>query len=163
MSLIVRNALSNDAAQMCDLLNEIIALGGTTAHRSPFYPAKMQSEYILNPRGVSCRVAVERHGIVGFQCLERADPNWGGDHPLPSDWGVIATFVADGQQGQGIGRTLFHATVKAARAANLVAIDATIRKENTGGLAFYAGLGFVDYCERGAAQAKRFDLQNDGG
>jgi len=147
---------------MCDLLNKIIAIGGTTAHREPFDLARMQADYIAHPRGVLCSVAVRDRAIVGFQSLERGDPTWQGEAPLTEDWGVIATFVADGQQGQGIGRKLFAATLEAARAAELIAIDATIRMENAGGLAFYGGLGFVDYCERKGAQAKRYDLDRDG-
>ena len=40
---------------------------------------------------------------------------------------------------------MFAATLEAARAARVAVIDATIRADNTGGLAFYARQGFVDY------------------
>lgn len=68
----------------------------------------------------------------------------GPDH-LPSDWAVIATYVALDQQGRGIGRKLLAATLAAAREAGVSNIDATIRAENTGGLAYYSRMGFVDY------------------
>jgi RimJ/RimL family protein N-acetyltransferase len=46
---------------------------------------------------------------------------------------------------RGVGGALFARTLRAAREAGITAIDATIRADNTGGLAFYARLGFVDY------------------
>ena len=60
--------------------------------------------------------------------------------------------------GRGIGGALFAETCKAARAAGAVAIDATIRRENTGGLRFYDKMGFVDYRPEAERIGKRFDL-----
>ena len=52
--------------------------------------------------------------------------------------------MADGAQ-RGVGTALFAETRARARALGLRAIDATIRADNAGGLAFYDRLGFVDH------------------
>lgn len=71
---------------------------------------------------------------------------------------MIASFVALGRHGQGIGGLLFQSTLAAARAAGIRHIDATIRQENTGGRAFYGRLGFTDYRESAGAVSKRYDI-----
>ncbi|MCZ8315640.1 GNAT family N-acetyltransferase [Phreatobacter sp.] len=141
----IRQAVIDDAAAMADLLNAIIAKGGTTAHRTPFDIDRMIAEYVAPPRLIACHVAERDGAILGFQSLEWSDPDWAGANPRPADWALVATFVAIEGQGSGIGRRLFEATRQAARAAGVVMIDATIRRENAGGLAYYSRQGFVDY------------------
>lgn len=142
---------------MAEVINPIIAQGGTTAHRQPFDEQRMIDHYIAPPYGIHCAVADDQK-LVGFQALEWCDPDWPGQDRLPADWAVIATFVALGRQGQGIGRRLFEATLAAARAAGVRTIDATIRRENVAGLTFYSRLGFVDYRTGDATIGKRMDL-----
>ncbi|MGI9436245.1 MAG: hypothetical protein ACR2Q4_15715 [Geminicoccaceae bacterium] len=57
-----------------------------------------------------------------------------------------------------IARRLFEATLAAARVAGVHHIDAAIRCENVGGLAYYDGMGFVDYRQGHGAISKRRDL-----
>ncbi|WP_420810234.1 GNAT family N-acetyltransferase [Ensifer aridi] len=45
----------------------------------------------------------------------------------------------------GAGTALFAATKAYARDAGFLAINATIRADNIGGLAYYSKMGFVDY------------------
>ena len=158
MSLVVRSALRRDAENMVELLNQIIERGGTTAHRRLFTDERITEHYIKPPLGISCVVAIADAGLLGFQALEWCDPDWSGPDPLPSDWAVVATFVSLKAQGLGVGRRLFEETVAAARASGVRAIDATIRKENTGGLAFYGRLGFMDYRQGNETVSKKFDL-----
>jgi L-amino acid N-acyltransferase YncA len=139
--MIIRPALLSDAAEMAVLINEIIAAGGTTAYEDPFTPNTMAGNYITAPLLISCHVAEVEGAVQGFQAL------W---HPLsedraPNGWAVIATFAKLGGTQRGVGSALFEATKQAARAAGIRTIDATIRADNTGGLAFYASRGFVDY------------------
>lgn len=141
----VRPATRADAPAMAALLNAIIARGGTTAHRTPFSAERITQDYIGPERKVSCVVAERDGRILGFQALAWADPDWTGPNPLPADWAFIATFVAIDAQGQGIGARLFDATRAAARQAGVKAIDATIRRENAGGLAYYSRMGFTDH------------------
>jgi GNAT superfamily N-acetyltransferase len=94
------------------------------------------------PELVSCFVAEAEGRIVGFQGLMRSfDP----DDTLPDGWATIGTFARVGLTQRGVGGALFARTLRAAREAGITAIDATIRADNTGGLAFYARQGFVDY------------------
>ena len=139
--MIVRPAISADAQALCDILNPLIVAGGTTAHATPFDPDRMVAHYIAPPVGIACHVAVTEDGIVGFQALKWPGPTTG----IPDDWGSIATFVAPGQAGRGIGRALFDATRTAAIAAGVATIDATIRADNDSGLTYYTALGFQDY------------------
>lgn len=137
-----RPARPDDADALCVLLNAIIETGGTTAHQTPFDAARMIRHYLAPSGLVSCTVAEDAGRIVGFQTLVWPDED--GD-PFPEGWAIIASFVAEGEGGRGIGRALFEATKARAEAAGVATIDATIRADNDGGLAYYAALGFVDY------------------
>ena len=152
----IRAALPGDASAMCAVINPLIEAGGTIAHRQPFDPDRMAAHYVLSPRKVSCVVAVADGRIAGFQSLARPDPSWAGPNVIPQSWGVIASFVASGGHGRGIGRRMFAVTREAAESAGLVAIDATILRHNTGGLAFYGSLGFEEYCSDEERISKQF-------
>ena len=145
MNPALRAATEADAPAMAGLINRIIEMGGTTAHQSRFDAARMLDHYIAPPLAICCFVAVLKGEVIGFQALERADPDWQGEGKLPDDWALIATFVGEGHRGLGVGRALFALTLDAARAADIVAIDATIRADNTMGLAYYAQMGFADH------------------
>ena len=156
MSLHIRTARQDDANAMADLLNAIIAIGGTTAHRDPFDAPGIVEGFIAHKRGISCFVAMEEAQLLGFQSLEWCDPDWPGDEPLPADWALVATYVAPQARGKGAGRALFTETVASARQAGVRFIDATIRLENTLGQAFYQGIGFTDYRTGPQTVSKRF-------
>ena len=129
---------------MCDILNEIIAVGGTTAYEVPFSPETLRARYIDAPSLVACHVAAADQ-ILGFQALWwPTDPA----DPFPEGWAYIATFARRGMTQRGVGSALFAATRAAAVAAGVSVIDATIRADNTGGLAYYSRQGFVDYDRR---------------
>ena len=140
-TLDIRSVLPEDAPELAELLNAIIARGGTTAFEQPFTPQALADEYLIGLHMVSAVVAVDRETgrAEGFQIL--------GDfgHPLPAGWSDIGTYVrVDGKQ-KGVGTALFAATCANARAAGLSAINATIRGDNSGGLAFYSKSGFEEY------------------
>jgi ribosomal protein S18 acetylase RimI-like enzyme len=158
MPLIVRTADVADAEPMAALLNALIAQGGTTARRRPFDKKQIVEQLISPPYGINCAVAAAGSDVVGFQALEWADPDWPGPDKLPPDWAIIATYVALEHHGQGIGRKLFATTLAAARVASVRHIDATIRCENAGGLAYYDGMGFVDYRQGDGTISKRLEL-----
>lgn len=140
MSLQVRSTTSADAPELAELLNAIIARGGTTALESPFTPERLDETYLTGPEVLSCMVAVDGESgrLEGFQTLIRE--SW-----LPADWGDIGTFArVDGIQ-RGVGSALFAATCDRARELGLTAINAEIRADNEGGRAFYGKMGFRDY------------------
>ncbi len=136
----VRAVTLGDAAALAELLNAIIAQGGTTALEEPFTPERLAETYLTGPAVLGCFVAVDTDTgqLLGFQTLGRY-PN------LPDDVGDIGTFARiDGKQ-RGVGSALFAATRARADALGHSAINATIRADNKGGLAFYTKLGFVDH------------------
>ncbi|MGZ6018718.1 MAG: N-acetyltransferase family protein [Phenylobacterium sp.] len=163
MDLEIRPARSDDAPDLAELLNAIIARGGTTALEEPFTPQALDQAYLTGPQVICCFVAVDRASgrLEGFQTLGR--------YPgLPDDCGDIGTFARVGGTGRGIGAALFAATRDAARRRGLGAINATIRADNVGGLAFYGRMGFADHSVRPGVPLKdgtpvdrinrRFDL-----
>ena len=137
--LTVRPVDVDDAAELAELLNEVIAAGGTTALEVPFTPEGLDEAYLTGPTVHCCFVAEDEDGeLLGFQTLGR--------HPgLPDDVGDIATFAAVGATRRGIGSELLEATGPRAVELGIKAINATIRSDNVGGLAFYAGQGFEDH------------------
>ncbi len=140
MSIAVRPATSADAAELADLLNAIIARGGTTALEQSFTPGRLDEKYLTGPAVLSCVVAVDSDSgrLEGFQTLIC-------ESHLPDGWGDIGTFTrVDGTQ-RGIGSALFAVTRERASELGLAAINAEIRADNTGGLAFYGKMGFQDY------------------
>ncbi|MFG5379981.1 GNAT family N-acetyltransferase [Yoonia sp. R2-816] len=140
--MIIRDATAADAAQMTAILNEIIALGGTTAHQRPFDEDRMLHHYIAPSDPLSCQVAEDQGAILGFQYLGWPDPDEG---YMPEHWAIIASFVASSAAGKGVGQHLFAATKAVAIKAGVKTIDATIRADNVPGLRYYSGLGFTDY------------------
>jgi L-amino acid N-acyltransferase YncA len=139
-NLTIRPVRAEDAAELADLLNAIIARGGTTALQEPFTPAGLAHAYLNGPAVHCCFVAEDSATgrLEGFQTLGRQDF-------LPEDIGDIGTFTRIGGTGRGIGSALFAATCARARTLGLTAINATIRADNSGGLTFYSRIGFVDH------------------
>ena len=154
--MIIRQATHDDVQAMCEVINPIIEAGGTTAYQKTFTEETMQASY-FGSRMISCVVAEIDERVMGWQSLAHSGPSYGGLDHVPVGWGIIATFAAiDAKQG-GIGTAMFAETVKAARAAGVIAIDATIKRYNTGGQRFYSKMGFVDYYETDDAVSKKFE------
>jgi L-amino acid N-acyltransferase YncA len=151
MTPTIRAATPADAAAMAALLNEIIAAGGTTAYENPFDATAMDDQYISGTTVICCSVAERDGRLVGFQGLFWPDD---ADDPFPPGWAIIATFVRRGERGGGIGAALFARTRTEARKAGVTTIDATIRADNAGGLAFYTHMGFRDYGRLAAVPLK---------
>jgi L-amino acid N-acyltransferase YncA len=140
MTLTVRPVHDADADELAQLLNEIIARGGTTALQEPFTGEALAKAYLTGPDVICCFVAVDAASgrLEGFQTL--------GTYPdLPADVGDIGTFARVGGTQRGVGSALFAATRAEAKARGLWALNATIRADNTGGLKFYSRIGFVDH------------------
>ncbi|EBA14213.1 GNAT family N-acetyltransferase [Roseobacter sp. CCS2] len=140
--MMIRPATFDDAPQMTSLLNEIIAIGGTTAYQTPLNEDQMRQKYIAHDDLLCCHVAEIDDAVMGFQWLRWADQTV---DDLPKGWAIIASFVNGRAAGKGIGKRLFAATVTVAQRAGVKTIDATIRADNTSGLRYYSSIGFVDY------------------
>ena len=131
---------TGDLEEARALLNEIIAIGGTTAWETPLDAAAFGAVYSsANPDLVAIHVALDAEGAVaGFQWLARKAT-------LPPDCADIATFARQNPVTKGVGTALFAATKAAARAAGFARINAQIRADNRPGLGYYAKMGFVDH------------------
>lgn len=134
----IRPVSRDDAAELADLLNAIIARGGTTALETPFTPDTLDRKYLTGPTVLCCFVAQADGQLLGFQTLGRQSF-------LPPDIGDIGTFTRVGITQRGTGTALFAATCARARQLGLIGINATIRSDNAGGLAFYSRIGFIDH------------------
>ena len=136
----VRDATRDDAADLAALLNAVIAQGGTTALEDPYTPEHLAEAYLVGPSVICCFVAIDTASgrVEGFQTLGRYAE-------LPADVGDIGTFARLGGNQRGVGSALFAATCERARQLGLAALNATIRADNAGGLAFYGKMGFEDH------------------
>lgn len=142
MPVTIRPATRDDAPALTQVVNPIIAAGGTTAHQTPFDASRLLRHYVVPPRLVCCHVAVRDDQPIGFQTLVWPDDE--GD-PFPDGWAIIASFVSPDAVGTGVGRALFAATRTVAARSGVRVIDATIRSDNVSGLGYYRALGFRDY------------------
>jgi L-amino acid N-acyltransferase YncA len=131
--VILRDATAHDAVAMADLLNRIIAIGGTTAHETAKTAETVRRDYIDGPDTLTCVVAEQAGQMLGWQAVGwyQGDPH-------------IGTFVAPDLQARGVGVRMFARTRAQCAAKGLDAVFATIRADNVPGLAYYARLGFAD-------------------
>lgn len=127
-----------DIPALAAILNEIVARGGTTARQQPMTPEAFGTHYVNGPAAICCTLVENGSEPVGFQGLAH--------HPdLAEGWADIGTYTRRDRPVPGAGRALFAATLAEARARGLTFLNATIRADNTGGLAFYRKLGFQLY------------------
>ncbi|AGS24110.1 GNAT family N-acetyltransferase [Rhizobium etli] len=134
----IRRAVSADAEELCSLLNEIILAGGTTALETPLTAAEFADWFIDGAFPLVCHVAEHDRTLAGFQSLSLyGDP--------PKGYADIATFARTSPKISGVGSALFPATRAAADELGLEFINATIRADNVGGLAYYAKMDFQLY------------------
>ncbi|MGV8954520.1 MAG: GNAT family N-acetyltransferase [Cypionkella sp.] len=131
--MIARKALPSDAPAMADLLNRIIAIGGTTAHETAKSPDHIRDHYIDGAGTITCVVAEDAGRVIGWQSI-----GWSHDEPH------IGSFVDPEVQAKGTGAVMFALTRDLALQAGLTEIIASIRADNIPGLAYYARIGFVD-------------------
>ena len=160
----VRRAGLMDTGPMADLLNDVIAKGGTTATTDAVTRDTL-SEWIRHYSGRNAWFLAEDSDgtVLGFQWIEPKDA-------LPIEACDIATFTRIGRVRLGCGSALFERTRKAAREMKYALINATIRADNEGGLAYYQSRGFETYQivrdvplaggQRVDSVKKRFDLSN---
>ena len=160
----VRKAEFEDSKEMSNILNEIINEGGLTLQNSITTPEEFKRNYFTNPLSLCNHVATQGTKIIGFQLLEWSDPNWSGIDKLPSDWGLIATYVAENVRGLGVGKQLFEATRLTSNDKGMRSISATMNSTNKGAIGYYESLGFCEYFTfeneyKQTCISKRFDLR----
>lgn len=128
--MIVRSATAADAEAMAEILNAIIAIGGTTAHQHPKSVDEVRQSYVTGPDVRAAVVAVAADQMLGWQSVEFWQEEL-----------HIGTFVAPGGQARGVGAALFALTCDLLR-SRPAPIIATIRADNGPGLAYYTRMGF---------------------
>ena len=163
MPFSVRIAGSNDIIEMSNVLNDIIIDGGSTLQDRIFTAMEFEKYFFKNRFAICSHVAVQEDAIIGFQFLEWSDPNWSGIDKLPSNWGLIATYISENSRRLGAGKKLFGATKSYASKIKMCSINATISSFNKEAIKFYDSLGFYEYAqyENQNGQnciSKRFDL-----
>ena len=163
MPFSVRIAGSNDIIEMSNVLNDIIIEDGSTLHNRIFTATEFEKYFFKNRFAICSHVAAQGDAIIGFQFLEWSDPNWSGIDKLPSNWGLIATYISKTSRRLGAGKKLFGATKSYASKIKMCSINATISSFNKGAITFYDSLGFYEYAqyENQSGQnciSKRFDL-----
>ena len=163
MPFSLRIAGSNDIIEMSNVLNDIIIEGGSTLHNRIFTATEFEKYFFKNRFAICSHVAAQGDAIIGFQFLEWSDPNWSGIDKLPSNWGLIATYISKTARRRGAGKKLFGATKSYASKIKMYSINATMSSLNKGAITFYDSLGFYEYAqyENQSGQnciSKRFDL-----
>ena len=141
----VRKAEYCDIKEMSNILNVIINESGLTLQSSITTPVDFKRNYFTNPFTLCNHVATQGTKIIGIQFLEWSDPNWSGIDKLPSDWGLIATYVSKNVRGLGVGKQLFEATRLASNDKRMLSISATMNSTNKGAIGYYESLGFRKY------------------
>jgi len=136
-----------DVSELCLILNDIIAIGGTTAYERSLSESDFHEHFLTGANCVCCHSAYGADGLLGFQALSiRSD--------LPEHWLDIATFARAHPKTRGVGTALFSETKHYLVGKNYTHINASIRADNRSGLAYYAKLGFSDYAVREAVPLK---------
>jgi len=113
MGLTVRAARPGDIAAATVLLNQIIAVGGSTVIEDPLTQAEVAEWFLTPGPRVWCgHVALQGNVVVGFQSAGNTDK-------LPAHWGEMGTYTQIGQAQAGVGTALFAVTKQAARGLGL--------------------------------------------
>ncbi|MEB2843997.1 GNAT family N-acetyltransferase [Rhizobiales bacterium RZME27] len=150
----IRTAIPADAPAMSAMLQLLVQAGKRI---SPADEAFVLSQYISNPDGIRCSLAIDDGGsVLGLQSLIFARD--GNRYETPVGWGIIGTHVSPLAARRGVGRQLFEVTKRAAAEAGLAKIEAFIGEKNAEGQAYYEKMGFVTYRLAEGAVCKRFEL-----
>lgn len=132
----IRPSRQEDLPELCELLNEIIAIGGATVFETPFTQEGFVDYFFNQQIQISCLVAEGTDGgLLGFQVL-------GFHEQLPDDWADIATFVRTSPRLSGVGAALFAETAALAERYEIATLNAVVRADNVGGIAYYEKMGF---------------------
>jgi L-amino acid N-acyltransferase YncA len=137
----IRQATPADSAAISRMLQALTAADRRTRPSDVDF---VRDNYVFARNGVSCFLAMAADGtVLGLQSLKVAEP--GNEWNVEPGWGIIGTHVSPAAPRRGIGRALFAETRKAALAAGLTRIDASIGANNAEGRAYCEAMGFRTY------------------
>lgn len=142
--LAARDMAVGDIPACVEIINHIIALGGSTAHEETFTAVTFAQHYFSDPDIAT--VVTDGARIVGFQALYRGDN---------ASTFYIGSFTDRRDPVPGAGRVMMDRSVSVCRAAGGSEIIAKITSDNTGGLAYYEKMGFKDIAFEPAQMTRR--------
>lgn len=152
--VIIRDATIMDADGISSVLQDLVAAGKRSKTSDADFAL---THYIAHPDQMCCNLALDAQGqVLGFQSLKHAIE--GNPYGAPEGWGVIGTHIRPFAARRGVGRALFHTTLRVVQASGIPAIDATISSRNEEGLAYYNAMGFVDYRQDTDTVSKRYKV-----
>ena len=67
--MIIREVKEDDSFALCELLNEIIVIGGTTAFEHKLEKREFENYFVNGEKLVHSIVAIDQSECLGFQCL----------------------------------------------------------------------------------------------
>jgi RimJ/RimL family protein N-acetyltransferase len=140
LSIHIRRADENDAAQVASVLNGVIAEDGLTVLDASI-SVEEERRFIaeLGDRSLLHVADAGDHGILGVQSLSPISPVWTGSmHHV----GTLGTWVAGGWRGIGVGQRLSAATFEFARSRGYQKLSIQVLASNQRALRFYRRLGF---------------------
>jgi len=139
MEILIRKASVEDAKEISCIWSVICSERIYSAISKPFSPEQEQ-EYISslsNREGIF--VAEYKGQIIGFQSLDK----WAKYSDSFAHVGVIGTFILPKWRNKKIGKQLAEYTFNFARNNDYEKIIIYVRANNSGAIAFYKELGFV--------------------
>ncbi|MCF2871508.1 GNAT family N-acetyltransferase [Octadecabacter sp. G9-8] len=130
MTFDVRDMHRNDVPACVEIINHIIALGGSTAYEDPYTEPHFADHYLDEPPVTNVVLLGTR--LVGFQAA----------FDIGDGLYSIGSFTDQQNPARGAGHAIFAKTLADCRAHGGTAILAKITSDNTGGLAYYSKMGF---------------------
>src|SRR5207253_10147853 len=139
MGIVIRKATVNDAGQVADVMNAVIAEGKYTLLDRPFSEEEERA-FILSLSDRSA-VYVESDGeIVGVQSIGMVTAYADSVRHVAT----MGTWLRRDFRGRGIGRLLAEESFKFARSVGYMKIVIQVLADNESALLFYRTLGFQD-------------------
>lgn len=133
MTFETRPMTAADIPACVEIINPIIAQGGTTAYETPYTVDGLTAKYLEEPPVTN--VVLHNGTIIGFQAA----------FEIETGTYSIGTFTDRNNPVRGAGAAIMTKTKQDCRIHGGTVILAKITSDNTGGLSFYSKMGFADY------------------
>lgn len=157
MTLSIRDATANDAAQICDIYNHYVRNTVITFEQQPISVPEMQTR-IESYASTYAWLVAEREGkLLGYAYATRWRTRAAYDHTVES-----TVYVADAARGSGVGRPLYMALLDALRKKSIHAVVGCIALPNPGSVALHEKCGFEKVAHF-AEVGRKFDQWVDVG
>jgi RimJ/RimL family protein N-acetyltransferase len=137
----IRRASVDDAPGIAHIM-EVVAAERAYSAIDRAWTVDEQRSYLksLTTREALHVASAESGGIIGCQGLTRYVPSL----PSMAHVGEVGTWVLPEWRGRGVGRRLFEATRSCAAQQGYRKLLCQVRASNSGALAFYGRMGFVE-------------------